>query len=94
MMANEKKLIEVQEAKQFANTFLADPILKMAANAVLDNAPAADAVEVVHGRWVEVPSMAPEYKCSECGQTFEWWEPDEAHYCPNCGAKMDGERKE
>ena len=57
------------------------------------NAPTVDAVEVVRGRWIEIPSMAPEYECSKCGQSYEWWEPSEAHYCPNCGAKMDGERR-
>lgn len=33
------KLVEVKATKEFASTFLADPILKMAVNAVLDNAP-------------------------------------------------------
>ena len=51
--------------------------------------PTVDAVPVVHGRWIELPSMAPEYECSECGQSYEWWEVTEAHYCPNCGAHMD-----
>ena len=58
---------------------------------LIDSAPTVDAVEVVHGSWIELPSMAPEYKCSECGQSYEWWEVSEAHYCPNCGAKMDGD---
>ena len=56
--------------------------------------PTVDAVPVVHGRWNELPSMAPEYECSECGQSYEWWEVTEAHYCPNCGAKMDLEVKD
>lgn len=44
---------------------------------------------VAYGRWRNLPSMAPEYECSECGRSYEWWEPSEAHHCPNCGAKMD-----
>lgn len=55
----------------------------------LADAPTIDAAPVVHGRWIETPSFAPEYGCSECGQSYEWWESSEAHYCPNCGAKMD-----
>lgn len=54
--------------------------------------PTIEATPVVHGRWIELPSMAPEYACSECGQSYEWWEVNEAHFCPNCGAKMDGEK--
>ena len=55
----------------------------------LNTLPTVDAVEVEHGWWIELPSMEPDYKCSECGRTYAWWEPNEAHYCPNCGAKMD-----
>ena len=50
--------------------------------------PAADVVEVVRGKWL--PSDIPDSildKCSECGfdtGAFTF------HYCPNCGAKMDG----
>ncbi len=56
---------------------------------VIAEADTVDAVEVVHGWWIEMPSMEPDYMCSECGRTYAWWEPSEAHYCPNCGAKMD-----
>lgn len=37
-----KKLVEVTAAKEFADTFLPDPILKMAAKSVLDHAPVAE----------------------------------------------------
>ena len=54
--------------------------------------PAVDAAPVVHGRWVyehSDPAMIP---CSVCGyQVFRY---NNTHYCPNCGAKMDGERRE
>ena len=55
--------------------------------------PAADVVEVVHGRWEPKRKMyrtpnAKNYTCSKCGlPTAERW-----HYCPNCGARMDGEK--
>lgn len=51
--------------------------------------PAADVEPVRHGKWISNFGMAPDSKCSECGSEYEWWEPSEAHYCPNCGAKMD-----
>ena len=53
--------------------------------------PAADVVEVVHGRWVAKPTMyrhpnARNYYCSECR-----YEPTETkEFCPLCGARMDG----
>ena len=39
------KLVEVKTAKEFASTFFGDPVLKMAVNSVLDNAPG---FELVH----------------------------------------------
>ena len=47
-----------------------------------------DAVEVVHGRWEQARyTEAPLYICSECGKP----EYKQHNYCPNCGAKMDGD---
>lgn len=60
-----------------------------ATTAIIEKMPTIEATPVVHGRWIELPSMAPEYQCSECEQSYEWWEPSEAHYCPSCGAVME-----
>ena len=64
--------------------------------------PAADVVEVVHGYW-----FFTEYEyldCSVCGDSMytgcnskkeaELLKHHWKRYCPNCGAKMDGEREE
>ena len=58
----------------------------------IDNAPTVDAVEVVHGRWIAVPSSdmmtGKAYKCSECNKMrYGSFMPN---YCQICGAKMDG----
>lgn len=55
--------------------------------AVLSEVPAADVVEVVHGKWIEKVGRA---KCSVCAD--ECWADSavEYRYCPNCGARMDG----
>ena len=52
----------------------------------------ADVVPVRHGRWKDCKPYNPEfngYECSECGAKYQGFSPD--NYCPNCGAKMDGE---
>ena len=44
--------------------------------------PTLDARPIRHGKWID--SL-----CSECGQYV--YEGDARNFCPNCGAKMDGE---
>ena len=41
------KLVDPNQAKEFAATIFGDPILKMAVNAVMDNVPKVEASEVV-----------------------------------------------
>lgn len=63
-------------------------------------APTVDAVEVVHGQWkkdwCDNNMIGHEFEeCSKCGcsmlDTNQFWD---SNYCPNCGAKMDGERND
>lgn len=58
--------------------------------------PAADVALVRHGRWIGAPLCGNDNcKCSECGS----WHNIHANlrgkimqkYCPNCGARMDGD---
>lgn len=95
-MATEKRLIDANEAMEYAQKVFSDPVLLYAIKTVLDNAPTVDAVEVVHGRWVlAMPRRKGRnatYRCTACGKlrssyyndVFQW------EHCP-CGAKMDGE---
>lgn len=66
--------------------------------------PAADVVEVKHGRWVWDENAMDwglgGWVCSECEEKNDNIpaKPDihpsgwvGSHYCPNCGARMDGE---
>lgn len=50
----------------------------------IDSLPAADVVEVRHGRWVDSSNG---WMCSECEQDNTYAKP----WCPNCGARMDKE---
>lgn len=72
----------------------------------IEDAPTVEAVEVVHGRWLNcdgdpVPFMrkrefdgCPERSCfcSVCGDWLTGSDeyPCVGKYCPNCGAKMGG----
>ena len=101
-MAKEKRLIWDEDAKQHlialavghhSETLHIDMIL----NAILHHAPTVDAVPVVHGRW-EI--ITDDYDCemmccSVCRSEFYDGDNDTVdclhNYCPNCGAKMDGD---
>ena len=53
-----------------------------------ETASAVDAVPVVHGRWIKHCACV---ECSVCGYVC-WADSAPTYdYCPNCGAKMDGE---
>ena len=64
---------------------------------LIDDSPTVDAVEVKHGRWLDTGKPYEDEKCR-----YNYWECSECnnqiagryglhHYCPNCGAKMDGD---
>jgi rubrerythrin len=71
----------------------------------IEAAPAADVVPVRHGRWIfEATDMSSIkqrwiiWKCSECSarRTAGWeftsgGKKPKDNYCPNCGARMDGD---
>lgn len=61
---------------------------------LVDSLPTVDAVEVVHGRWIDtIPNhdngyYNNAYKCSNCGDYYTT-DPNDLYYCPRCGAKME-----
>ena len=80
-------------------------LMQKIARHCVDGKPAADVVEVRHGRWVdenknpipwdECNSKCPSHSayCSGCG---EWLTASDEYpvtglYCPNCGARMGKE---
>jgi hypothetical protein len=65
---------------------------------MIDDAPATDVAPVVHGWWVEIGRNSHDYetsieeKCSLCGRyVYRYDTQPQDNYCPNCGARMDGE---
>lgn len=61
----------------------------------IEQLPAADVVPVRHGRWETDGMMMDdgEYlmtRCTACGEAYEYGY--NMPFCPNCGAKMDGDQ--
>lgn len=65
----------------------------------IEEAPTIEAEPVRHGRWDDTGrytftdgSLA--IRCTECGAALhlDEWEKYHWNYCPNCGAKMDGDK--
>lgn len=61
-----------------------------------------DVVEVRHGEWIGLEydgyadgcPVYDKWECSECHEEYNSdGEPPMFNYCPECGAKMDGERR-
>ena len=72
---------------------------------VIGNQRTVDAVEVVYGRWEKCwqEKSRHYFRCSNCqtaymdgvsGAIAPEYGSRAWRYCPNCGAKMDGERKD
>lgn len=101
-MVNEKRLIDANALideidgiyqRHYANScykFIHDFFRAMFRR--IKNVPTVDAVEVVHGWWIENPDNPNQVYCSHCNMILEGIATG-FYYCPNCGAKMDGENK-
>lgn len=62
------------------------------AESEIECAPTLDAVPVRHGKWAMVNHRHPySRKCSVCGMIGHVDMTQFYIYCPNCGARMDGE---
>lgn len=63
----------------------------------IDDFPAANVTPVVHGQWEQCiedwRKQIEGDKCSCCGFEHYGCAISHYHYCPNCGAKMDGDKE-
>ena len=100
-MANEKRLIDVlkyaraleeneyrllQQFGEYESLRIAIKLITSARNFAM-NQPTVDAVEVVHGRCI-TDKKGVSY-CGNCRHIDDYALVH--NYCPNCGAKMDGD---
>lgn len=92
-MSTKKRLID---ATEFIKTFWqrvhdGEIVTLMDAEHAIINAPTVDAKEVVHGRWIDRPSVKGQVYCSECATIERSTDSNyKSRRCPSCGAKMDG----
>ena len=60
----------------------------------LKNRPAVDAEPIRHGRWIQIKTVPSYHYCSRCRVPQKMEKSCNIyvhiHYCPYCGAKMDG----
>jgi hypothetical protein len=98
-MATEKRLIFLDEAMEATHKEVWWTKSEAAAiRSFLVKLPKVDAVEVVQGDWSIIEDDYCDLtglKCSNCEKTW-WFDEDESpiseyHYCPGCGAKMNGD---
>jgi len=59
----------------------------------IDKLPTVDAKPVRHGKWIG-GDLGYCTACGHEGCASDIWDGCTGMYCPNCGAKMDAERKE
>ena len=90
----DKMIADTKAMKQIADGIEIDGIVKY-----IEEHSTAAVAEVKHGEWIDLHDenvlYEQTYKCSACGEWFviEAGTPKENgyKYCPNCGARMDGE---
>lgn len=92
------RLVNAEQVRQIFDYEVAQGATDLfdAFDSAIENATTVDAAPVVHDEWDVIED---DYcgmialKCSECNEEF-WFEDEVSleryHYCPNCGAKMDG----
>lgn len=90
-----------KSAKQQHNSYSSMMLYEIADE--INDSPAADVAEVVHGEWLNFVGDYVTAECSVCGECYDPSDyNDKEHfdmfkqlykYCPNCGAKMDGEKE-
>lgn len=98
-----KKLVYAEDVKDLINGLEELP-WEENVDDLVDSLPTVDAVEVVHGRWVLLAEFSDGSICTECpvcGEEYTYKKGRLEHigveyakynYCPNCGAKMDGDK--
>ena len=85
-----KLLIDKFDRMGLGEHSFAERVFSDGVRTIIAGIPAADVAPVVHGRWDILDGYKTRRVCSVCG----WDVPEYGKfysYCPNCGARMDGD---
>ena len=90
-----KRESAVKAANEWVSEACKEPVMR--ASRLFDKlqkVPVADVAPVVHGRWEQ--DADGDWYCTNCDEAVAICESGKERtyrkpYCPNCGAKMDGE---
>lgn len=86
-----KKYIDAQEGRLFIGCTVGE-----AMKILIDEQPTIQ-LEPQEGHWIPVHPIQSDdpgaYMCSKCKTGMWEIRPSAYHYCPHCGAKMDGGEK-
>ena len=85
-------MTEYIERKAIRDALYDADAITMSGVKILNQFPAADVALVRHGQWIDSLARITPY-CSACGHSHRCLIRT-PNYCPNCGAKMDGELDE
>lgn len=94
-------LIKTFEDAKLGEDSLVETVLAAGVYTTIENAPAIDAMPVVHGRWVRAAGKSNIWYCSVCGDKINYKQNRRTYnipkvpveqknkFCRNCGAKMN-----
>ena len=86
-----KEIAKLRFTDWYHESYTDEQIIK-----ILDDIPAADVIEIKHGKWIQ---KGRKIYCSKCNRGVYIGTDDEElmqdemrlrHFCSACGAKMDG----
>lgn len=83
------RLIDAEDFKKFLQALCDAGAPHEDVIGLLDKQPTIEAEPVMHGKWITEGKHPFSPECSVCHKHGVQFAP--VNYCPNCGARMDGE---